>query len=507
MGRAPSESQAMGQPSNDGPWFPAYFPNAATYRGWREQPLPRGVREAAIRRKAFPYSERHLHCVWADPELRPHTLKTRGGELVQIEYPGIWNQEAGPDFLGAVLKIGDDQRRISGDVEIHIHPADWRAHGHDRDPRYDRVRFHVTYFPGAGDEIITRPGAVQVVLKDALQAVPGFSFDLVDLAAYPYAGRADMPPCSQVLRAYDFDQRVAVLRAAGEERLRRKAERMALTIAERGAAQTLFEETMAALGYKHNKRAFRQVALSIPLVDLQHESANRPDKAYALLMGISGLLPEQPSPRWDTAIRKWMRGHWDVWWRYRDRFGENSPPPKWRMDGLRPANRPERRLMAAAHLFAAPDDFARRVRPQKQETAEKWTKRVMQSFDDLRDPVLSYRQGFTGKPGKKPIALIGASRAAAILTNVLIPWLVAQSEAPAILYEALNVLPIEPDNGIIKQTAFYLFGRDHSPKLYRTELARQGLLQIFHDFCLNDRSRCATCIFPAALTRHLETGR
>jgi hypothetical protein len=390
---------------------------------------------------------------------------------------------------------------------MHIHPADWRAHGHAGDPRYDQVRFHITYFPGAGDEIAVRPGAIQVVLKDSLQALPGFSFDLIDLAAYPYAGRADMPPCSNVLRAYSFDQRLAVLRAAGEERLRRKAERLALTIAERGAAQTLYEETMVSLGYKHNKRAFRQVALTIPLVDLQRETQGDSSKAYALLMGIAGLLPEQPSPRWDPTMRKWMRGHWDVWWRYRHQFTSAGTPPKWRMDGLRPANRPERRLMAAARLFAMPEHFARWVKPRTNEAADQWTRRMMHGFSDLIDPTLSYRHGFAGKPLARPTALVGASRAAAILTNVFIPWLAAQAEAPEKLYHALDFLPVEPDNGILKQTAFYLFGRDHSPQLYRTERARQGLLQIFHDFCLNDRSRCATCIFPTALTRHLETGR
>jgi hypothetical protein len=34
--------------------------------------------------------------------------------------------EPGPDFLGAVLRIGPERRRIRGDVEIHLRPSDWR---------------------------------------------------------------------------------------------------------------------------------------------------------------------------------------------------------------------------------------------------------------------------------------------------------------------------------------------------------------------------------------------
>jgi len=51
----------------------------------------------------------------------------------------------------------------------------------------------------------------------------------------------------------------------------------------------------------------------------------------------------------------------------------------------------------------------------------------------------------------------------------------------------------------VRQTAHNLFGPAHPPVLYRTGVRRQGLLQIFHDYCLNDRSRCAGCTFPALL--------
>lgn len=42
-------------------------------------------------------------------------------------------------------------------------------------------------------------------------------------------------------------------------------------------------------------------------------------------------------------------------------------------------------------------------------------------------------------------------------------------------------------NSVIRETAYTLFGPDHSPKLYRTALARQGLIQIFNDFILTGR--------------------
>lgn len=481
----------------------AAFPRAPVYQSL-QNPSTGSVREAVSRRAAFPYTERHLHCVWFDPGLRPTTLHSRTGETIVVEHPGLWNQEAGPDFLGAVLRIGPAARRMAGDVEIHIHPSDWKAHKHAEDPRYRNVRFHVTYFPGATKDMELVPGAVQIVLKDALARSPGFSLDQIDLTAYPYAARADMPPCSSILKSYTPDQQRDVLRAAGEARLRTKAERMADLIRERGAEQVLYEECMAALGYKHNKQAFRQVAMTLPVDDLRKESARDAHTAYALLMGVAGLLPEQPSTRWDRETAHFMRALWDRWWRHRDQYGARTPPPKWRLDGVRPANHPARRLMAAALLFTAKEPFPGFVHRCTTECPERWVATLHTQLCGLHDPYVSMRLGFGAQKRATPTALIGPSRAASILTNVIVPFLAAEGVPASHIGNALDHLPVEPGNGIIKQTAFYLFGRDHSPSLYKTELARQGLHQIFQDFCLNDRSRCAVCRFPHALSAHLE---
>lgn len=479
------------------------FPRAALYQALRQDIADGTVRESLPRRKAYPYTERHLHCVWFDPDLRPATLRARTGETITVDNPGTWNQEAGPDFLGAVLSIGPDKRRMAGDVEIHVHPSDWRAHGHSADPRYRNVRFHVTYFPGAEKDIGEAPGAVHIVLKEALTANPGFSFEHIDLAAYPYAARADMPPCSEALRACAPDMRMAVLRAAGEERLRRKSERLALLIQEKGAEQALYEECMAGLGYKHNKSAFRHVAQTLPTDTLRRASRHDPHAAYALLMGVAGLLPEQPSPRWDPETNQFMRSLWDVWWRYRDQYMQHRTPSGWRLDGIRPANHPARRLMAAAHLFSARASLAEQIRRNAVRYPNQWIKQLMTQLTTLQDPYVSMRLGFNRPRRATPTALIGPARAASLITNVVIPFLVATGETtPEPTATALDQLPVEPDNGIIKQTAFYLLGRDHAPALYKTELARQGLIQIFQDFCLNDRSRCANCPFPRALRAH-----
>ncbi len=475
------------------------FPRSAAYRSWLV-PEAVGLRERGGARSVFPYSERHLQCVWYDPVLRPARLQTRDGEQVTVEQAGIWNQEAGPDFMGAVVRIGPDRRRVAGDVEVHIHPADWDAHGHGHDPRYRQVRFHVTYFPGP-PAAVPVPGAVQLALRDLLQQQPGFSFEQVDVAAYPYAARADMPPCSRVLTRFTPEERQAVLYAAGEERLQRKAARLRQRMDEQDAEQALYEEVLTALGYKHNKAAGRYLAQCLPLEELRAVSGGEVQAAYALLLGVAGLLPDAARRYHDPEVARWVRGLWDHWWRPRARYETRRPRPEWRLSGVRPANHPARRLMAAARMFVAEPRFSTFIQTAATHQPTHWVKLVLAYLTELSDEYLTPRLSLTGRPRDQAVALVGSTRAAAMLTNAAIPWLAATGGYDGAVRHALEALPPEGDNGIVKQTAFYLFGRDHAPRLYRSALARQGLLQIFQDFCLNDRSRCERCTFPAALGR------
>ncbi len=87
----------------------------------------------------------------------------------------------------------------------------------------------------------------------------------------------------------------------------------------------------------------------------------------------------------------------------------------------------------------------------------------------------------------------------------MIPFLAATGHAGILAREVLRRLPPEEDNHIIRRTAHALLGPDHNPALYHTGLRQQGLIQIFHDFCLNDRSGCQRCPLPTLLGPRRET--
>ena len=274
---------------------------------------------------------------------------------------------------------------------------------------------------------------------------------------------------------------VELIEGAGQERFRQKTLRMAQLMNERGEAQALYEETAAALGYKNNKAPFRKLAQRIPLELLARYGSDW-KTIYSVLLGLSGLLPKQPGAKWPEASRKELRSLWDLWWREEKRWDEVEPLIRsdWDFSGLRPLNHPVRRLCALAQATALRHSASRSDFDMFFQCLESKEGAGSICFQALESCFWTKHVGWTGK--EKSAQLIGKGRMQAMELNVFVPFRLAKGDATA-----LENLRVEPMNSVIKETAYTLFGPDHSPKLYRTALARQGLIQIFNDFILTGR--------------------
>ena len=97
------------------------------------------------------------------------------------------------------------------------------------------------------------------------------------------------------------------------------------------------------------------------------------------------------------------------------------------------------------------------------------------------------------------MALIGESRVAEILANVLFPfWLADDLE----IWPAYAQLPARLSNRRLETAATRLFGNDsRRSRFLRTVANQQGLLQIYEDFCMRDNSDCAQCPFPEQMAK------
>ena len=78
----------------------------------------------------FTMAERVVQKIWLREDFARDRATLTDGRAVQIRSVGAWNLLGGPDFYGARLVIAGQE--ITGDIEVHFHQADWRAHQRGR---------------------------------------------------------------------------------------------------------------------------------------------------------------------------------------------------------------------------------------------------------------------------------------------------------------------------------------------------------------------------------------
>lgn len=468
----------------------ALYPMADQYAASLALPSAFARESATEYDSGFHWSERHLQCVWFDSRYRPARFAAPGGETVTVLEPGEWNLEAGPDFLNAALLIEPDGRRLRGDVEVHLRPSDWDAHKHERNPLYNNVVAHITWYSGPPARNLP-PSTLSLALAEAM---PPSSLDDIDVKAYPHAYLPKTPrPCQSLLENRP-ERVIDLLTAAGQYRLLCKSKRIRTRLQESGndRHQVFYEEFMAALGYKHNQTPFRILAHLVPASAL----ACPREQALAMLLGAARLLP-QPETAPDPAGRNYIRALWDLWWKHpADTLPESV---EWRVSSLRPHNLPARRIAAAAALFSGVSNLLDKLQHAPLPPADTWHKAIAQLIEERCEwGFWNQRLGFGSTPdASRRLALLGRRRIAAILANVILPFAAVDNALPP---DILRHLPPEDISATIRTVARLLLGRDHNPALYTSNgLLMQGLIQIYQDHCLNAKPGCEECRLYAHL--------
>jgi hypothetical protein len=195
------------------------------------------------------YTERDLQDLWERQSFRRDALMTEDARRVVVEFPGWRSVEGGPDFHAARLLI--DGERRSGDVEIHLAPSGWAAHGHDEDGAYANVILHV------------------VLRRDPFREPRGGPAPLLVLEPYLSAAA----PALALEAAADLDPLGDAWFAARRERIARLVERL-------GAAEALHREILVALGYKRNQAAMAELARRRPWASVAGLAAGKVESLY-----------------------------------------------------------------------------------------------------------------------------------------------------------------------------------------------------------------------------------
>jgi hypothetical protein len=438
------------------------------------------VRERALFISPRIPNELELQARWFAGDFGRNFVSTTGAKIDIVQF-GTWNREAGPDFRDAAIQINGG-KALPGCIEIDLIDRNWETHGHATNPAFEETVLHV-FIDKSDHEFFTR--------TKSNRNVPQIRIDPATLPDAFSANVALAKPgrCQAPLRGLPEERVRSVLDAAAQFRLQRKAARIRAKIDNHGRDEALFQELAAALGYKENKLPFALIAQRLPLKFLREQAAD----AEALLFGIAGFLESPDLAIYKRSTREYVRNLWDHWWPHRDTMQRLIlPATLWKITSTRPSNHPQRRLAALSILVQQWSAFRKALGKGNIKAAHDF-------FGALDHPFWKSHYTLLAEPSPKEMALIGESRIAEILANVLFPfWLNEDVD----LWSEYGKLRARLSNRRLETGATRLFGDDPRGKDFlKTVAHQQGLLQIYEDFCLQDNSDCAQCPFPEQMQK------
>lgn len=499
--------------------------SAAAAGGMVSESVRRGIGAASGQ-----FDERVVQAIWQEQLLDAARLETCSGKSLRVIDPGKWNGEAGPDFLGAELEIGG--RRMRGDVEIHVHSADWEKHLHHRDFEYNTVILHAFLRKSGTAKYDTLHNGAEIERVELEPVItPDFETACRSLSVddYPLASRYRPGRCHPVLMQLGSDFAQDFFASAARERMEAKIARFAAQGAGESEDQVLYQAVMTAMGYKGGKTLFFLLAKRTPLAELADylrgvASPELPVAIESVLLNVANLVPAAPtqgcaSCAGQQPLDEDTQAHLNRlnrWWSelsgyYTDRI---IPPTRRWFGSVRPVNFPTRRAAGVARLLAN-YDFRRGLlraftgvmeqsmqrNPQTSRDFKREIANLAMLFETEDDSYWSTRFTFGGKESTHKMQLIGEDRAASILFNALLPMLLLHARKQgnealeAYLWRLFEHFPALPENATTKFMRQRLFADVQPPFMnFRFEKSNQALFQVFHDCCNNNALTCDDCV-------------
>ncbi|MDE5773025.1 MAG: DUF2851 family protein [Muribaculaceae bacterium] len=417
-----------------------------------------------------------LHYIWQN-RLMGMPLTLDDGQTVRIVKPGIHNNDAGPDFSGALITIGD--QKWCGNVEIHIKASDWFRHGHDKDKAYDNIILHVV---SVNDTEIYRHNGDKI--PQAQVTIPAdFCYTFATLQAQMNDIRCKHNlPFIPDIRRHDWLETLAV------ERIHLKAQRI-LTYCNAFAGdweQTVFITLARALGFGLNGVPFELLAKSLPLKYVYHH-ADSLTQIEALLFGQAGML--SPCLYTDDMYYQTLCTEYEfLMHKYSLRPISRD---LWKYSRSRPANFPHRRIALLAQFL-----YAGRSLTSELLNARGRYQYLEPMFNIGLNDYWTTHNTFGTNASSSPTALSRAS-IESLMINVAAPFYHAYAAMTGdyIMGEySIDLLSsIAPErNSIITQWNAAGLHAD-------TALRSQALIHLRREYC--DRQRCLECRFGHHILR------
>lgn len=424
------------------------------------------------------------HYLWKH-KVFGQTLTTVDGSEICINWPGLHNEDSGPDFTGARIHING--QKWVGNVEIHVKASDWYSHGHDSDRAYDSVILHVV---AVDDARIKRSDGSEIP-QTVVTMPPDFFITYAQLTADLRGTR-----CASLIPELPSMVKIDWLGTLAIERLQLKAGRLLEYYNSTGSdwEQAVFIALARGLGFGLNGQPFEMLAKNLPLKYVYHH-ADDLMQVEALLLGQAGLLEPQKY-MFDEYYQSLCREYFFLARKYGLRPIRSDI---WKYARTRPQNFPHRRIAMLAKALHDGVRFSSGLA-----SADGDIDKLMDFFDWRLDGFWGRHCSF-GNPEEEvimPRTLSDASKELLII-NVAAPFYYAHAKLTG-NYELgerganmLERLDAERNSKIAAWRACGIEAED--------ALRSQALIHLRDEYC--DRNRCLECRFGHYFLRNHGRGR
>jgi hypothetical protein len=347
-------------------------------------------------------TEAFLHYIWKYRLFDNRSLRTSANEKLDIIKPGEHNNDGGPDFSNARIKIGSTT--WAGNVEIHIDAADWQKHGHHRDKAYDNIILHV---------VLNHNYTAQ---RKSGEPIP--VLEIKDLIPQPIYRKYNSLlqnkswiPCQQLIKQCDQLTITTWIDRLMVERLEDKSEYIISLLKHyrNDWEQAFYVHLARNFGFHLNAEPFEMLAKSTPLKYI-YKMRNDFFQIEAMLFGQSGLIRKNSRENYEIELA----GEYDY---LQQKF--NLKPMDghlWKFLRLHPSGFPTIRIAQFASLMSRHGQLFQSVMEA----------RKIQELESILDTDCSgyWETHYVfGKDSPRRSKKIGKASIEIILINTIIPFL------------------------------------------------------------------------------------
>jgi len=421
--------------------------------------------------------EEFLYHIWDEGHLAGD-LKTESGKTLKIIYPGQYNSNRGPDFVNAVLQIGDETK--TGNVEIHLHSYDWTLHNHHEDAHYNQVILHVVLSNNAKNHFTIKENGE---LAEIIELKHQLSEDIGKLIIL-HNHNADKSGYCRLMSLLTNDHLESILYEMGRQRFFSKVNRFNTALLLSDYEQIIYEGIMEAMGYDKNKFNFMMIARNLSCSQLRQwfSEGMQLDELISILLFSTGLI-EHNDKQLDKESVAYLASVYEA-----QPYHSQRLKIDWQAFRIRPANHPVFRMLSMAVFLER----------NLQNGLLKSILSVMES-GEIKSIMNGLNKLFpaNGLNTTLPIPKLGAGLASNILLNILLPITELYYEKTAnetqqqrmfALYREFPGLPV---NRIITFMLKHL-SKTQARQAVSKATFQQGLIELYYRFC--QYHYCNDCI-------------